>query len=1169
MSFATVEAWALANGLDADMQSMTQAEKTMLRYQFVLANTGAASGDFLRTINSWHNQLVLLTGAFQQLGSIVGGVLINAFKPFVQALNSVMGAVINFAQVVSDALGAIFGWEYQVGGGVANDYEAAAGAAEDLEDATGGAAKKAKELNRYIAPWHEVNNMTSNDGGSGGGGGGGAGGGGAAGGNADGGEWIQKESLWEKYTSEIDSLYELGKYISGVLTDAMNDIDWDRVYESARGFGTGLANFLNGLISPELFGATGQTIAGALNSAIYAALSFGETFNWKNFGNSIAAGVNEFFSNFDFKSLAGTLNTFANGILDSVITAIDKTDWDKIGSKIGTFLESINFVEIGGKVGQAIWKAINAGFDLYVGMFKVAPLETALLTIVGAVKKFEKLKSASRLLETFGDKIGNLAKILPTLTGALQGNQGAVVTLSGMYPKLSSVVQKVSAEFGKFVTAIKSGDIVSAAKTGFGGLNTAITNIRNNLSGVQKLALTAVSGFAGFSIASDALSNIASGTGNLAANLAELATGAAIAATGIYTAFGPTGIIVAAITGVIALLGSLHAELSKNPELDAWVAEFDSSQKDINSRIESIRTSLSNMKTDFGDTGLAQAKMAEDMATKYDELHKKANPTAEDIALMKQYSADLVQMYPELEKYFNDETGLLEANREELQKTIEKQLELAKTKAAMSGLESAYEQQIAAEKALRDAEADHAESTEKLNLAYEKLREVDSSSFYSGLSADHNKAAEAVRTMREEVETSEQTLNEAKEAYNSASENVEYFATAYEESAASVGTSTEEISQDLQSASSSFAGVENEVIETANNISTNGSQVIEAAKQVFSSFGIEIPNSIIASFESKMPEVLESTQNMLSQINQGYSLNAESLVLLFGNLGLQIPDELISSLAGEEANVQKQAINLLMQLTEASDSERGKIIEAFLALGLDADQSLINGLADGTLLAQVKTSAENLPKTAQSSAEGASKDSSGSSVFKKIGLFSLQGFIDGLSDSSLLKKVANVAAGIFNTARRAIEDAGGIESPSKVTREDGRYTIQGYNLGLQDEMDSTYSLVDSWANGVMSEFKGRVIAADFSVDTSKFNYTQPKLDPVQVTSDVQEAIDYAFTAGGIIDYNRLGNAVYQAQTQAMKENPVKIGDKDIFTAAQRQQRREYRRTFKTGWAGID
>ena len=229
------------------MRSMTQAEKTMLRYQYVLANTGAATGDFQRTIGSWANQLRLLTGSFEQLGGIVGGVLVNAFKPFITALNQVMSAVISFAKVVSDALGAIFGWEYQTGGGVANDLAAGAGAAEEIEDATGGAADNAKKLNRYIAAWHEVNNMTSNEG-SGGSGGGGGGGASGALAEADGGQWVQTESLWEKYTSSIDTLYKLGEYIGDTLTKAMNDIDWDSVYEGARNFGTGLASFLNGLI---------------------------------------------------------------------------------------------------------------------------------------------------------------------------------------------------------------------------------------------------------------------------------------------------------------------------------------------------------------------------------------------------------------------------------------------------------------------------------------------------------------------------------------------------------------------------------------------------------------------------------------------------------------------------------------------------------------------------------------------------------------------------------------------------------------------------------------------------------------------------------------------------------------------------------------------------------
>ena len=46
---ATLKEWALKNGLDANIKSMTQAEKTMLRYQYVMANSARAQGDFART----------------------------------------------------------------------------------------------------------------------------------------------------------------------------------------------------------------------------------------------------------------------------------------------------------------------------------------------------------------------------------------------------------------------------------------------------------------------------------------------------------------------------------------------------------------------------------------------------------------------------------------------------------------------------------------------------------------------------------------------------------------------------------------------------------------------------------------------------------------------------------------------------------------------------------------------------------------------------------------------------------------------------------------------------------------------------------------------------------------------------------------------------------------
>ena len=46
---ATLQEWALKQGMDANISSMTQAEKALLRYQYVMANTTDAQGDFART----------------------------------------------------------------------------------------------------------------------------------------------------------------------------------------------------------------------------------------------------------------------------------------------------------------------------------------------------------------------------------------------------------------------------------------------------------------------------------------------------------------------------------------------------------------------------------------------------------------------------------------------------------------------------------------------------------------------------------------------------------------------------------------------------------------------------------------------------------------------------------------------------------------------------------------------------------------------------------------------------------------------------------------------------------------------------------------------------------------------------------------------------------------
>ena len=360
---ATLSEWAMKQGLDANIASMSQMEKTMLRYQYVLANTTAAQNDFQRTQNTWANQLRILQEQFKQFASVMGTGFIAAFKPVLQTLNNVMGKVISFTETVLNALGHIFGWQFEISGGgltddLADSLESAdvstgdaAGNAGDLSGNLGEAAENAKKLYSTVLGIDELNINSPDTGtpGSSGSGGsspsGGSGGGSGSGSGTSGGGlttvMTRNDAILKAYESSIDTLYELGEYIGDTLTNVMNGIDWDSVYRGARNFGKGLADFLNGLISPELFGATGRTIAGALNTAIYAALSFGQTFDFYDFGVSIATGINEFFRTFDFAALAQTINVWVNGIRDIIVGALLNIDWGNALKAIYDFVSNL------------------------------------------------------------------------------------------------------------------------------------------------------------------------------------------------------------------------------------------------------------------------------------------------------------------------------------------------------------------------------------------------------------------------------------------------------------------------------------------------------------------------------------------------------------------------------------------------------------------------------------------------------------------------------------------------------------------------------------------------------------------------------------------------------------------------------------------------------------
>ena len=85
MTQANLEAYALSQGITTQISAMSQAEQVQLRYQYVMAQTANAQGDFVRTGGSLANQSRKLMQSVKQLGESLGGILLPVVTNIVTA----------------------------------------------------------------------------------------------------------------------------------------------------------------------------------------------------------------------------------------------------------------------------------------------------------------------------------------------------------------------------------------------------------------------------------------------------------------------------------------------------------------------------------------------------------------------------------------------------------------------------------------------------------------------------------------------------------------------------------------------------------------------------------------------------------------------------------------------------------------------------------------------------------------------------------------------------------------------------------------------------------------------------------------------------------------------------------------------------------------------------
>lgn len=87
MTQTALDSYAMANGFGKTTSAMSEQEKVALRYQFVMDQLSAASGDFVRTQDSWANQSKILALQWESLMATIGSGLIETLSPSVKVLN--------------------------------------------------------------------------------------------------------------------------------------------------------------------------------------------------------------------------------------------------------------------------------------------------------------------------------------------------------------------------------------------------------------------------------------------------------------------------------------------------------------------------------------------------------------------------------------------------------------------------------------------------------------------------------------------------------------------------------------------------------------------------------------------------------------------------------------------------------------------------------------------------------------------------------------------------------------------------------------------------------------------------------------------------------------------------------------------------------------------------
>lgn len=542
MTQSALDQYALANGYGKTTSEMTEQEKVALRLAFVQKQLSAASGDFIRTSDSWANQVRVMQLQLQSLKATVGQGLINIFTPVLKVINILLGKLATLANAFKSFTELITGKKSSgqtsgSGAGLTGDasgvqdtadaYGQAADNAskladstEDVADATKDAAKAA---NGYLSPLDEINRYSTQNTSStaskvpssGTGSGGSPGGLAGAVGSVDYGKVAEGETALDKISKSAEKLAKLLKKLWKPFQDA-----WKKEGKN--------------------------TI-----SAAQIALS-----GIAKLAKSVGRSLVEVWTNGTGTTMLTTMLRIAQNVLKT------------IGNIASGFADAWNKNNVGTQIIQNIANA------LVVVMQFIERIAADTATWAANLDFYPLLESISNLTSAFApilESIGNVLEwiynniVLPMLKWVIEVGLPTVINLVSKVATFLADHQSIVEAFGAALIGA-----FAAAK----------------IAGLASIIIKNVSGIA---MAAKGLISLMTGTGGIMGGIKAIAT-----------AIGPGGVFVLAVGACIAIGVLLYKNWDKIKEMAGKVWDWISNKtrrfvEDIGNKLRGLATKMTTI----------------------------------------------------------------------------------------------------------------------------------------------------------------------------------------------------------------------------------------------------------------------------------------------------------------------------------------------------------------------------------------------------------------------------------------------------------------------------------------------------------------------------------------------------------------------------------------------